>query len=832
MAVSQGTGLAGGGVPDELAGDVMPDGGLPETFGYTLKRKLLGPPLVNEQMGEQRLSRPLALGVLSCDGISSAAYGTEEMLIEMIQVVGLTAFALIVPMTLVILAGVALVVLSYREVVSVYTRAGGSYVVARENFGPRVAQVAAVALLIDYTVTVAVQVAAGSAAVVSAFPQLANVPVIGSNILIVISVVVVLIMCYGNLRGIREAGRAFAMPTYFFSITVALMIIVGLIREVTVGLPHVSPYSGATFPIGHNNEGFFSFVIIYMLARSFANGGSSLTGIEAVSNAVSALRPPEGRNARQILVTQGSIVAFLIAGISWLAHVTHAIPYEAGYPTVLAQEASTVFGHDGHFMYFVVQAATALILFTGGNTSFSGFPFLASFVASDSFLPRWLTKRGHRLALSNGIIVLTVISLILLVTTRAQVNGLVPFYAIGVFTGFSMAGFGMAKYHKRVKEPGWKRRLIINRTAAVYTGIVVIIFAVVKFTEGAWVIVIIFPALVFLLIRLNREYRMEDEVLENIEDRRAAGIPPRQPNYSRRVVLIFVDDVDLATLAAIRYARGLRPTTLRAVHFVIDSARAQQLHEKWIRFGQDIPLEMIDAPDRRLTRASLELVSRAAAQKSTQVTVVLPRRGYAPVLGRILHDRTADKIAEVISQVPNAAATIIPFDVESRVHLLHARQAARLAAQAGNGAVSPTGTVTATGTPAANGAQGGVGEKAESVPAKKAAQPPAAGTAAPNGRAGSPAREAGVTAISELTGARKATVEGKVRSVEIHPVENSCVFDATVADETGTLVAKFYGRSSIPGFEPGTRVRLAGKVSMREDGPAMINPAYELLRGE
>jgi amino acid transporter len=832
VAVSQGTGISGSGAPDELAVDVMLDGGLPETFGYTLKRKLLGPPLVNEQMGEQRLSRPLALGVLSCDGISSAAYGTEEMLIEMIQVVGLTAFALIVPMTLVILAGVALVVLSYREVVSVYTRAGGSYVVARENFGPRVAQVAAVALLIDYTVTVAVQVAAGSAAVVSAFPQLANVPVIGSNILIVISVIVVLIMCYGNLRGIREAGRAFAMPTYFFSITVALMIIVGLIREVTVGLPHVSPYSGATFPIGHNNEGFFSFVIIYMLARSFANGGSSLTGIEAVSNAVSALRPPEGRNARQILVTQGSIVAFLIAGISWLAHVTHAIPYEAGYPTVLAQEASTVFGHDGHFMYFVVQAATALILFTGGNTSFSGFPFLASFVASDSFLPRWLTKRGHRLALSNGIIVLTVISLILLVTTRAQVNGLVPFYAIGVFTGFSMAGFGMAKYHKRVKEPGWKRRLIINRTAAVYTGIVVIIFAVVKFTEGAWVIVIIFPALVFLLIRLNREYRMEDEVLENIEDRRAAGIPPRQPNYSRRVVLIFVDDVDLATLAAIRYARGLRPTTLRAVHFVIDSARAQQLHEKWIRFGQDIPLEMIDAPDRRLTRASLELVSRAAAQKSTQVTVVLPRRGYAPVLGRILHDRTADKIAEVISQVPNAAATIIPFDVESRVHLLHARQAARLAAQAGNGAVSPTGTVTATGTPAANGAQGGVGEKAEPVPAKKAAQPPAAGTAAPNGRAGSPAREAGVTAISELTGARKATVEGRVRSVEIHPVENSCVFDATVADETGTLVAKFYGRSSIPGFEPGTRVRLAGKVSMREDGPAMINPAYELLRGE
>ena len=223
-------------------------------------------------------------------------------------------------------------------------------------------------------------------------------------------------------------------------------------------------------------------------------------------------------------------------------------------------------------------------------------------------------------------------------------------------------------------------------TAAVYTAIVVVIFAVVKFTEGAWVIVIVFPVLVFLLIRLNREYRMEAEVLENIGDRRAAGIPPRQPNYSRRVVLIFVDGVDLATFAAIRYARGLRPTTLRAVHFVIDSAQADKLRENWVRFGQDIPLEMIDTPDRRLTRASMELVSREAAQKGTQVTVVLPRRGYSPLLGRMLHDRTADKIAAVISQVPNAAATIIPFDVESRMHLLHARHAARLAAQPADGA--------------------------------------------------------------------------------------------------------------------------------------------------
>ena len=598
---------------DETASFGLPGTRLPETFGYALKRKLLGPPLVNEQLSSERLSRPLALGVLSCDGISSAAYGTEEMLIEMVQVVGLAAFTLILPMTLVVLAGIALVVLSYREVVSVYTRAGGSYVVARENFGPRVAQVAAVALLIDYTVTVAVQTAAGSAAIVSAFPQLANIPVIGSNILVFISVIAVLIMCYVNLRGIREAGRAFALPTYLFSVSVAAMIVVGLYREVFGGgLPMVGKYPGPIYPFGHNTEGLISIGLIYMLAKAFANGGSSLTGIEAVSNAVGALKPPEGRNARQILVTQGSIVAFLIAGISWLAHITHATPYIAGYPTVLAQEANVVFGSGGHFMYFVVQAATALILFTGGNTSFSGFPYLASFVAADSFLPRWLTKRGHRLALSNGIIVLTVVSLALLVATRAVVNGLIPFYAIGVFTGFTMAGFGMAKYHKRVKERGWRRRRIINTTAAVYTALVVVIFAVVKFTEGAWLIVIVFPVLVYLLIRLNREYRLESEILENIGDRRDAGIAPRQPNYRRRVVLIFVDDVDLATFAAIRYARGLRPTTMRAVHFVIDSAQAETLREQWVRYGQDIPLEMIDTPDRRLTRASLELVSREA----------------------------------------------------------------------------------------------------------------------------------------------------------------------------------------------------------------------------
>src|SRR5499425_1177822 len=291
-----------------------------------------------------------------------------------------------------------------------------------------------------------------------------------NTVLLIISGIAVLVMCYGNLRGVREAGKTFALPTYLFSGSVGLMIVVGLARQVFGELHHVRQYQGTPYALGHNGSSLLTFGMIYMLLRAFANGGSSLTGIEAVSNAVSALRPPEGRNARQILVTQGSIVAFLIAGISWFSHVTHARPYEAGVPTVLAQEAYVIFGQSAHFMFYVVQAATAFILFTGGNTSFSGFPFLASFVAEDSFLPRWLAKRGHRLVFSNGIIVLTAVSLTLLIVFGATVNALVPLYAIGVFTGFAMAGFGMARYHTRTKESGWRRRRVINLVGGVYTG--------------------------------------------------------------------------------------------------------------------------------------------------------------------------------------------------------------------------------------------------------------------------------------------------------------------------------------------------------------------------
>jgi amino acid transporter len=788
------------------------NGELPETFWYTAKRRLLGRPMINADLREQRLSKKLALGVLSPDGISSSAYGTEEILIELVKLFGITAFTLLLPMTGAILFVMLLVVLSYREVVTVYTRAGGSYVVARENFGPRIAQVAAVALLIDYVVTVAVQVAAGTAAVASAFTAIG--PYVTP-----ISVGIILLMCYGNLRGLKEAGRVFALPTYLFSGVIIVMIVVGLIRAGLGDLHQQDVHQLHGIVKYGTGSGILSAVAVFTLLRGFANGGSSLTGIEAVSNAVSAFKPPEGLNARRVLVLEGLILGTLVAGISLLARLTHATPYTSGYPTVIAQEANLVFGHAGHFMFFVVQAVTALILYTGGNTSFNGFPFLTSFVAEDSFLPRWLLKRGQRLVFSNGIIVLTVLSVTLIAVVGANVNSLVPFYAIGVFTAFSMAGFGMAKYHVTHKEHGWRHKLVINFSAGVLTAIVVLIFAVVKFTEGAWLVVLIFPVGVFALIRLNREYRSEAQVLQNIGVRRASGVAPNQPNYSRRVVIVFVDDFDLSTVAALRYAKSLRPTTVRAVHFVIDTAQAERLRAAWLP-DRNVSLELIDCPDRRLTRAAADLVSHEAETPGTQVTAILPRRSFSPLLGRFLHDRTADKIAGVVSRVPNAAATIIPFDVQNRVRILAERQAAR-------DRHAPAAVIPAPGPPA-----DAVTSVQQDLRAAVAAATPREEKIEPLPGAGGydrPIPPPGVAPIGSLHQPGKAVVEGRVRVVEIRSVERNSVLACEVSDSTGDLTALFYGRSRIPGLMCGSRVRLKGPVGIKHGAPVMVNPAYELI---
>jgi amino acid transporter len=632
--------------------------GLSPSFVDGWKRIVLGRPLTSEQLESERLSNPVALGALSPDAISSTAYGPEQVMIELLPRAGMAAFVLLLPIIGVILFILLLVSSSYRGVVMTYARAGGSYMVARDNFGPRWAQIAAAALLIDYVVTAAVQPAAGTVALCSAITALHPYH-------LEITIGVLILICIANLRGLRQSGRTFAVTTYSFVIMITLVILTGLFREIFWGLPKYNPaHIVGAVPI-HQGSGLVMGATVLVVLRAFANGGTSLTGVEAISNTVNVFRAPQGYNARRVLTVMALILGFLLAGVSWLAYVTHATPYVAEYPSMLSEITRAVFGQGliGNVLYFLVQASSAAILFTGANTGFNGFPALASFVAEDRFLPRPLTKRGHRLVFSNGIITLTVLAVALLLVTRASVNALVPFFAIGVFTAFAMAGFGMSRHHYTHRGHGWRCKVLVNMSAGIASAIVVAIFVVAKFTEGAWLVVVVFPFLVYGLIRLNQQYSAEASVLEMSRTER-----PELAMYARLRVFVFVDSVDLAEVEALRYGKGLHADELTAVHFVIDADHAAQLQERWQHFEHDTRLRIIDCPDRHLSRAAQELVLQVKREHpDTKVTVLLPRRTYSAMLGRLLHDRTADKMARAVSRIQGATAIIVPYDVESRI---------------------------------------------------------------------------------------------------------------------------------------------------------------------
>jgi len=635
---------------------------LPESLSYRAKRLLLGRPLTTERIGGQKLDDRTALGVLASDCISSSAYGSEEMLRVLVPVIGAAAFTLLMPVTGAILLVLVLLTLCYSDVVMIYTRAGGSYVVARENFGPDIAQIAAVALLVDYTVTVAVQVSAGTNALISLAHLLGDGFTGLDHMQLPVSAGVVILLAYGNLRGVREAGRLFAAPAYLFMAAVALMMAVGLGRWAAGDLPHADIHAPGAIPLGDPGQGWLYGASVFIVLRAFANGGSSLTGLEAISNGISVFHEPQGRNARRTLIVMSCVLGFLVLGVSLLAHLTHAIPYADGTPTVIAQEAQLAFGSGtaGDAGLILVQLATALILYTGANTPFTGFPFLASFVAEDRFLPRALTRRGHRLAFSNGIIALSVVALALLLVTGANVDRLVALYAIGVFTAFTMAGAGLTAYHWRRREPGRSWKLAVNASAAVVSAAVVLIFAVTKFTEGAWLVVVVFPLGVWALMRINREYRHEAAELQ--------ALPPAEgerdsPRWRRHIVLVLVDSFDLAALEALRYARELRPDEVRAVHIVVDEPRARRLRERWEASAAiSVALELVDCPDRRLERAVAELAVRTA-DADTAVTFLLPRRTYPTVLGRLLHRGTGESLTKALDELPNVAVTILPYVV-------------------------------------------------------------------------------------------------------------------------------------------------------------------------
>jgi amino acid transporter len=736
--------------------------------------------MVSEQLTQERLATPVAIGVLAPDMISSSAYGTEEMLVVMVPIIGLAAFSLVLPITLAILAVMVFVMISYIQVIGVYTKSGGSYVVARDNFGPNVAQVAAVALLIDYTVTVAVQTSAGTAALTSAFPAL--VPYT-----IAITIAVVLIMLFGNLRGIREAGSIFAIPTYFYVVSLSLVVITGFVKEVVGGLhAHVLPSAAALgYPLG-TQRGFLMGLGIFYCLRAFANGGSSLTGLEAVSNGISSFRRPEARNGRIALLIMCGILGFLVLGTSLLAHWTHAVPYMSGSPTVVSQEVRYVLGNTwvGTALFYLVQAATVMILFTGGNTSFNGFPYLASFVAGDSFLPRQLTKRGHRLAFSNGIFVLAAVAILLIIVFKAQLNALVGLYAIGVFTGFSFAGFGMLKHHLTLRGRRWQIGAVFNGFAGVLSVAVVGILLVTKFFEGAWIVAVVGPPMWYGLIRLHRQYVAEEKQLET-----GAVAAAEAPVLQRHVVLVLVGQLDMAAARAVQYARTLRPDELRAVHFNIDAAATEELKDEWSRLGlAHLPLDILECRDRRLERAALEYVADIVADGKTECTVLLPRRAFHSRLQRVLHDRTADRIADAVGGVAHVAATIVPFNLEAaqrrrfRPHPHPGRPEYRRKPLRGAG-VDRELARRATGT----------------IP------------------------------ISDIAWRTRVRVAGRIRSLRVQTAKGTANLECEITDDTGILLLVFQGRPKIPGNEPGARLIVEGMVGSWTRRLAILNPDYELV---
>ena len=763
----------------------------PETWDYRLKRLFLGKPLVTEQLSGERLNRPIALGVLAPDCISSSAYGTEQILTQMTPYIGLAAFALVVPIMFVIIGVLFFVTTSYLDVIKYYTTAGGSYVVARDNFGPKIAQIAAVALLIDYTVTVAVQCSAGTAALTTAFPRLKNDFPLVTNGTLLITVVVVLVLIFGNLRGLREAGSYFAIPTYFYVVMLSATIFIGYYKKI-VGTLHLIPQPATHLLVegrlGHQGNGLLMGLAFLTLLRAYANGGASLTGLEAISNGVGSFRRPESKNARATLVVMSSVLAFLLVGTTLLAHWTHAFPYAAGSPTVVGQEVSDVFGAHGfgHYIFFVVQFSTVLILYTGGNTSFNGFPFLANYVATDRYLPGQLTKRGHRLAFSNGILVLGVVSLTLIIAFKASVNALIALYAIGVFTGFTLAGAGMVARHLREKGGHWRRGVFINALSASVTSLVVLVFIFAKFLEGAWIIVIVGPIMYFSLLRFHKQYLREEKAFE-------ANSAKSSMNIRMNRVIVFVDNYDLPTERALLYCNSLNPYSVRAVHFDIDPVVTKRLEARWgaaNTASASISLEIVDCEDRRVDRAALELVADAVRDPDVFCMVILPRRGYVSRLQRLLHDRTADNMAGAVMHVPRTAATIIPYRTLRRL-------------TEGELTEEPVSDEVT---------RGGVREDAHLDADAKLR-----------------ARSAGSAPIGDVTEREFVEIAGRVRSMSIGNESGVHELRCVITDNTGSITLVFQGRTNVPGIERGTRLLVKGTVTSLRREAVILNPQYEIV---
>lgn len=760
---------------------------VPESTRYRLKKRLLGSPLHTEELASERLGKPTALAVFASDNLSSSAYATEEILRVLVPVIGVAAFALVVPITIALLVVLGFLILSYRQTIKEYPSAGGAYIVTKDNFGKVPALVAGVSLLTDYVLTVAVSVAAGTAALASAIPGL-------SSWMVPISVSFIAIIAFGNLRGVKESGKVFAVPTYFFLLNMVLLLAAGTFRLLGGGLPKQSAHQAGLVKIGSPGSGLLMGAALFVVLKAFASGGAAVTGVEAISNGVPAFREPSWKNARTTLVVMGSLLGVMFLGLSILAGAIHALPFDKGTPTVISQVAKVVYGETaaGHLLFYLLQAGTMLILVLAANTSFADFPRLASFAAADGFMPRQLNKRGHRLVFSNGIMSLAIAATVLVVATDAKVSRLIPLYAIGVFTSFTLSQGGMAKHHWTRREPGWRKGLFVNGMGAVLSLIVDVIIAATKFSEGGWVIIVAVPILVMLLLRLNRQY-----VHETSELRHDAKQAASAPILRRHVVLIFVDNLDLAAARAIQYARSLTPDELRAVHFALDTAHADELRQAWSDLGLSrVALDIIECPDRRLTRAAVNVVAEALGDGDTEVTILLPRLEYDRSWHQLLHDRSARAMAAALADVPHANVTFIPY------HLSSGRRA------------RPVIDDMAVG--------GALVAKAAAKPARKRDQ--ALPTVPPSLHIPSDA-----VPIAQVKHRSRVKVVGRVHQVRVQPRAGIATMQVTLSDGTGEIQIVFLGRRHIPGISPGTFMSAEGVVGEHSSRLEMLNPDYNLL---
>ncbi len=604
-----------------------------------IKHIFIGAPLATESLIHERLSKVKALAVFSSDAISSSAYATEEILLALL-LAGTMAASDALPISVAIAVLLGIVVFSYQQTIKAYPKGGGSYIVAKENLGTLPSLTAGSALMVDYILTVAVSIAAGTAAITSALPELE-----GARIEIAVGLVA--LMTVANLRGIRESGSIFAAPTYLFLFSFGAMIITGVVKLATGGFGDAS--LSARLPPTEAvaaTQGLTLFLIL----RAFASGATALTGVEAISDGVPAFKPPEPRNAAATLMWMAVILGTFFVGVTFLVTRLGIVPIEG--ETVVSQVGRTVFGEN--LLYYGLQATTAMILVLAANTAFADFPRLASFISRDRFLPHQLSFRGERLAFSNGILLLGVFAAILLVIFGGDTHRLIPLYAVGVFLSFTISQSGMVMRWRRLKTAGWRRSMVINAVGAVCTGTVLIIVAATKFTHGAWLVLVVLPLMIMLFRRTRGHY---DNVAEELAFE-ADDLPPR-PSVGK--VVIPVGGLDRAVFQTVHYAKSLG-SDVSAVH-VVDSEldEPEELRALWDQYFPDVQLVTIDSGIRAFTEPFLTYLDEVESRSPDRpITVVLPEFVPKHFWQRYLHNQTSRKLRGILLSREHTVVVNVP----------------------------------------------------------------------------------------------------------------------------------------------------------------------------